>query len=271
MSETMLLDFSDHELAELLANPDLSQPSPDAVADQELMQLTRGLVAQYVDVIAAYVSHAFARPDDAAAPRSQTLAALDSLIRLSSETGDHELSERLALVRRLASEGMPRGKKARGQFLRALREAVLTLAACLEDASAQRLRSLVLLEESSAPLLAELEKLRGIGPRRLERLYCAGLFTIEAVSRSTPEEIAEVTGLPQLLAREVVLATQRFAEEERRRCVMDLHHRVQDFTRALPDLASSPNASAELLELARRSLEALQRALAEIDPLKERP
>lgn len=265
MADPALFDFSDADLAQLLEHPDFAQPAPDLLADAELQALTRGLAAQYVDVIAAFVSHAFAGHDDASAPRTQTLSALDALIRLSTETGDLEMSGRLALVHSLASAGMPRRKKQRHLFLRELREAVLALAACLTDESARRLRSLVLLEDRSPPLLAELDKLRGIGPRRLERLWCAGLFTIEAVSRAGPDEIAEVTGLPLVLARDVVQVTQRFADEERRRCVMELHHRVQEFTRALPDLANNPNASADLLQLARTSLVELQRALAELE------
>lgn len=265
MTDSIPFDFQDAELSALLEHPELVQPAPDELADDELITLTRGLAAQYVDVLALYVSRAFAGAGDAQAPQTQTLSALDALIRLSRETGDAEFVRCLEAMASLVTQGVPQGKRARSQFLRALQAGVVDIAACLDPESGKRLRGMVLLEDRSAPLLAELERLRGIGPRRLERLYCAGLFTVESVSRSAPDEIAEVTGLPRALAAEVVEATQRFAEEERRRCVVELQRRVEQFARALPELAGKVRTDVELLQIARSSLQALQQAMAELE------
>ncbi len=65
------------------------------------------------------------------------------------------------------------------------------------------------------PLLEEIRRVRYIGPRRLQRLYTVGLVTVEAISRSTAEEIREVTGISIALAQEVINVTRAYMVRER--------------------------------------------------------
>ena len=109
-------------------------------------------------------------------------------------------------------------------------------------------------QDRSLPLLEELANLKGIGPKRLERLYCAGLFTI-----------AEVTGLPRKLAEQVVDSTREFAERQRRSCVVELHQRVQEFHAVLPRLNPANEDDRRMLDLARQTLAELQSALSQIE------
>jgi hypothetical protein len=53
---------------------------------------------------------------------------------------------------------------------------------------------------------------RGIGARRLDRCYEAGLYTVEGLSAAPEEEVAQVTGLPLRVVRSLMAAARSHAE-----------------------------------------------------------
>ena len=111
-------------------------------------------------------------------------------------------------------------------------------ATTLSAEHAQRLLDLVRWDGGSAPLMEELHSLRGIGPKRLGRLYAAGLHTVDVVASADPIEVALVTGLPGKLSVNVVDATRQFAVEERVRCLESLRdraRRLREILTAVPD------------------------------------
>lgn len=285
MASDLTFDFSDDELDALLSgDPGAEAPllddgppgfdvagedgedwseedeSTDAI---ELRTLTRTLAGQYLDVLAVFVRQVFASRPGAATPGGKAQTAIKNLLRLTEATGDTEMQQVLSDIDGLISQGVPRGKRDRHNFLRGLRDHVLGFADCLSDEDRQRMRGLILHEDRALPLLDELAEIRGIGPRRLERLYCAGLFTVEALSEADPEDIAQVTGIPLNIATEVVRATMDFAEKQRARIVRDLEQRARDFARALPHLKS--DGRDELLILARQALRTLEASLADLE------
>ncbi len=77
-------------------------------------------------------------------------------------------------------------------------------------------------DAATSPLLDELVKVHGMGPKRLQRLYAAGLFTVDALAMAEPADVAMVTGVPRALAADVVETTRRYAEDEPARCVAQL-------------------------------------------------
>lgn len=53
---------------------------------------------------------------------------------------------------------------------------------------------------------------RGIGARRLDRCYEAGLYTVEGLSAAPEDEVAQVTGLPLRVVRSLLAAARSHAE-----------------------------------------------------------
>lgn len=287
MASDLTFDFSDDELDALLRGDPGAELSFDdeppgfaaSAAEEgwdededehtdaiELKALTRTLAGQYLDVLAVFVSQVFAARPGSNTPGGKAQTAIKNLLRLTEATGDTEMQQVLADIDGLITQGVPAGKRDRHHFLRELRDHVLGFADCLSDEDKLRMRGLILHEDRALPLLDELAEIRGIGPRRLERLYCAGLFTVEAISEADPEDIAQVTGIPSNIAAEVVSATQAFADKQRTRIVRDLEQRARDFARALPHLKSSGRD--ELLTLARQALRTLEESLAHLEDVK---
>jgi Helix-hairpin-helix domain len=194
--------------------------------DEELLRLTRRIAGQYVEVLAGSLALAFMGKDNTATD-SQLAAALETMLRLADACGAEELGRALREMDLLVRDWQERRLR-RAAFIHSLRESVLNLCRCLEPEDAASLKKLVVYSRRSLPLLDELAALPGIGPRRLNRLYSAGLFTVEAVGAADPMEVAQVTGLPRKLAEEVVRATRSYADAERRKSLEELRSRATD-------------------------------------------
>ncbi len=232
--------------------------------DEELLRLTRRIAGQYVEVLAGSLSLAFMGKDSSATD-SQLAAALETMLRLADACGADDLGQALREMDVLVRDWQSRRPRRRAAFIHSLRDSVLSLCRCLEPEDAASLKKLVVYERRSLPLLDELAALPGIGPRRLGRLYSAGLFTVEAVSAADPMEVAQVTGLPRKLAEEVVRATRAYADAERRKSLEDLRSRATDALSTLRLMRPDLPEDRALIELTRSTLGALQAALAALE------
>ena len=262
MSSTTPFEFSDEALDDLFDEPtELGGPRQALAPSAEVKALARSLTGQYIDVIRAFAAQAFG---GRAASMDNSFTALDSLLRLADSIDDEALYSHLDALRAHLITGVPRAKLARTRFLNTLQARLRTLADALDDDHGRRLRELVDVDLRAAPLLDELRTVRGIGPRRLSRLYCAGLFTVDAVSEADPNEIALVTGLPMHLAQTVVDETRAFARRERQRCAEDLQARVRQLTEALPRVDARSDEGRALLEAAQHAFADLSFAIAQL-------
>lgn len=246
------------------AAPAEGQPSEDTVlgeddlldARQELGRVSRKIAGQYVEVMASFAARAFAGSASSAMVE-QVEAAIDALSRLARAAGDgvqRELLDEARAVIGPATRG-PRNGRDRQAALRELREWIPRYAKHLEADDAARLLRLVEWSDASSPLMDELASIKGIGPKRLGRLYAAGLYTVEVVASADPVEMAEVTGLPKKLARKVVEKTHHFAVEERRRCLREVREQAM---RLRSILRSTTADDPELLSLAAQALREVQ-------------
>lgn len=263
------LDFTDDELANLFAGPPpgsgaaqqqgqaQGQPAQthDVEATEELVALTRKLAAQYIDVLAAFARDSFR--GDGEIDTHGVAGAIDALARLAESTNDADLLKVLNQLAKLV-EASATAHESKGRvrdLMRVqMRHWVLRFADCLEGEDRKRMRELVLFDKSNVPLFDQLARIRGIGPRRIQRMYCAGLFTVETVIQSTPEDISSVTGIPLALARRIHDETAKYAEEQKGRAVDDLVAAVEQLKNTLPRFADSDGA------LVRR----VKRALADL-------
>lgn len=221
-------DELDALLGPVSAPPVREAPEPS----DELGRLSRSIAGQYAPVLANFAAEVL-RSVDAPESIEAAMAAVENLIRLCSATRDRELGERLNALREQLDQTVPRRGPARQRALDDLKECLLGIAACLDSADGEPLRRVFLSRRRATPLLQELADIPGIGPRRLDRLYRAGLFTVEALRGADPTDVASVTGLPARLAEDVVQATRDFARRHREECAEDLDSVVEELLRQL--------------------------------------
>jgi len=274
MSEKPVLDFTDDELDRALFGAVLGlepgalpafQPEPvGSVVEpsEELRDVSRRIAGQYVEVIANFAAAAFSGRLDRPGCE-ELLGALDSLERLATASADTRQLELLKSMHQQVERRLARRMgSSPHRFLSRLRKWLDEYGKCLSGNDSERLRRLVTYDRGSLPLLAELSRLRGIGPKRLQRLYCAGLYTVESVANANAQELAQVTGLPTKLSVKVVDAAGQFAVEQRVRCVQELHARSVETAHILVESAGNLDP-----ELAALVVDAFRRLSGVVDPL----
>lgn len=231
---------------------------------EELGRVSRRIAAQYAEIVASFAASAF-RGDVRRATVEQVGTAIESLLRLASAAGDDAqsrlLQELLELVAPATTGRL--NSRARQGALGRLRDWIPRFADTLEDEDRERLTRLVVWDEASAPLMDELSELHGIGPKRLQRLYSAGLFTVDAVVGADPDDVAAVTGLPRDLAARVVDATESYARIERLRCMEAVRERSRRLRNLLATLPAAGDP--ELTKLAREALREVEETFRHFD------
>lgn len=238
---------------------------PGAEDGCTLRGLTRSISGQYAEVIANYVRCSFLA-EDTSLQRVQVEAALSSLQRLAAATDDPELIHALSELERLLPESEAMGGQRRERYLRDMRAWVLRFSELLGDKDGKRLLSLVKFDERSTPLLHRLMEVYGIGPRRLERLYCAGLFSVESLITAEPLEVAQVTGMTEILARSVIHAAKLFDRRRRQLAARALMDRTHDAIALAREARNAGREDPGMLHAMRTSLNELRHALNDMSP-----
>ncbi|MFO0751537.1 MAG: helix-hairpin-helix domain-containing protein, partial [Myxococcota bacterium] len=164
-------------------------PSPGA------RDLARAVGVAWVELIAdlagqAILGRTVRHPDKLA-------GVVTDVARLARELDDRELvalDEQLPqLVAATFDAPDAEGRKQAGL---ALRDWVATYADIIGGDGGRRLRRKVVLRRGVHPLATHLRGIKGIGERRLERLYDARLLTRDALADAQPEELAAVARIP---------------------------------------------------------------------------
>lgn len=248
----------DDALAALFAG----EPAPAAEAagpvrpSDELGRVVRAVAAPYVEIVAVVGARMLSGRAEPGA-LDELSAAVDALRRLSGVEGEARVVAQLGELNGWIEEVRAEAGRPRHRRLDRLRELLPRLGDALGGDTGARLRSLVDCDPSDHPLLADLASLDGIGPKRLSRLYSAGLFTAEVLSGADPGEVAAVTGLPRALAARVVGASRRFAAERERQLVLGFERRLAEFSRVVASL--DPQRDRDLVTAARAALEHMTR------------
>lgn len=258
-----LFTFNDEDIDALLDGRQPEQEFSAPTPSEELSAVAQRIAVQYAEVIAQVASMLFAGRDSEGLIEQldATLEALERLALASHAEAEHLLLSELRTWTAEYREGLLCGGRGRARYLDRLRAWLPRYAAQLGPGAQNRLKDLTRDDLSGIPLFEELEGLRGIGPRRLRRLYLAGLHTVEAVSAADPHELAQVAGLPLALAQGVVERAQDFASRRRRLAVLEMHRRLSEFMGVVrsmrpdddPDLYQAAlRAIAEMSEVARK-------------------
>ncbi len=232
--------------------------------DPELTRITRRISGQYVEVIATW-AHAVFRGEGRRNGGSRTTtvqvdSAVPALQRLADATGDQAMIAALDDLGQLVAldDGSARGRQL---LVPRLRDWLRRFAALLEGEDADRLLKLVEFDRDSMPLLDQLAKVRGVGPRRIERLYLAGLFTVESLVDADPVDVAQVSGVPRGVAAAVVDAAARFEEQWRHDVTLGLRRRTDEVRAVLRWIETTGRPDDQVLAAVKASIDELRAAL----------
>lgn len=255
--------FSDEDLALVLEGGG-DGPVPAPVVSGEALALARTLGAQYAEVIGHYAVDSMLGRTSRHGPKLRQI--VKSLTRLAVEMGDleilelyHQLEDLIAVFSN-ASLG-----EARQAASQRLRDWVMTFAGYVDEETATKLRRLVVFRKGVHPLISHLREIRGIGDKRLERLYVAGLLTTESLVEADPIELAQVVGVPLRLARQIVEASRRFFEQQRLVHVRSLQSAVGEVTRALREVDPYDESHMRLVATVRDTIAGLEQAMRDLE------
>ncbi len=219
----------------------------------QLEALYRQLVYQYLDPMAQFIR--MIRSGDRARKALKNFRAL--LDPVAQLTEAMEAREQAAIIRELAAH-LERLMAHRGPFTYRHLEPLNVFFDNFLNSLGPEVRDKYLATcyylRNSNPLLEEIRRVKYIGPRRLQRLYTVGLVTVEAISRSTPEEIREVTGISLGLAQQVIEVTKSYVKRERENRRQRLRGLCRDLATELSLLHKS---DVDLYEDLNESFEAL--------------
>jgi hypothetical protein len=218
-------DYEDLDWVNKAVFDALFDEAEDDEEPDELRVVTRRIASNYCETLAdaarGWLRH------EGGPHLSSIVAACHDLHRLATATEDAEqrvLLEAL-LARREAFDGSRRGRDSFATYLRNWLHEFSDLVGEAAVSAAQVVRY----DPEEVPLFQALAQLRGIGAKRLERLYVAGLSNAEAFASATPEEVASVTGLPLGLAESVLVAAHTWQQSRWRRDVSRLVRALDRF------------------------------------------
>lgn len=242
--------------ADVEGNPHADPRSGPVQPSDELDRVVVSVALPYARVVAELGARLLSGRAEAAA-LDELDGALTALGRLAEVDLGGARTERVEELRRWVEEARGEASRLGARRLDRLRELLPRLGDAFGGEIARELRGLVDCDPSDHPLLADLAHLDGIGPRRLLRLYAAGLFTPEVLSEADPDDVAVVTGLPRALARRVVQAALGFGARRRRQLVLGFESRLAEFRRVVEAL--DPDCEPELSTAARVAIAEMAR------------
>lgn len=218
---------SDEEWAALLAPPS-DPPSPSAIEpSEELERVSRKLAEPYLRSVGGFAAAAF-RGSPLGEELGAVRAAIRSLTRLAVASG--RLQE-VALLESFPEDGFGlvqlRQGKRRLAALSRLRDWLGRLAEVQHAGGREELLDALSWKSGAVVHFAELGRVPGVGPRRLERLYLAGLYSVRTLAAADPDDVAAVTGMPRSVATSVIERTRSYARAEQERTLDALQVQIQ--------------------------------------------
>lgn len=267
--QTIALDddgfFSEDDLAAMLSGSTVDAATARPSASVDAMGLARTLAAQYAEVVAHHASDMVLGRNLKLAPRLKGVLA-DSR-RLAEEMDDTEMLVHYERLEGILRDGQAPALTAVARQERAqqLNDWVAAFADLVGGEVGDRLVREVLLKKGGSPLISHLREVKGIGEKRLERLYAAGLLTTDALVDAEPRELAAVVGLPQNVAELVVGAARAFADQQRRSSVQSLRQAAFDVMRNLKDVHPTDPGFRKLLSTIRDTLARLEHTISQFE------
>ncbi len=215
-----LLALDDAEIDSILSGIVPHEVSADAplIANQvgvsaDALALTRQLAARHLEVIGRAAADAV---EGRTKRDPRATKALKQAHRLASEMQDAELVALIDQIGALLDRVALAEVLDHAIIARRLRNTVLALGALAGGAAEVQLRTVCLRRRGLHPLAARLRGLKGIGERRLAKLWDAGLLSIESLVDADPRELVSVAGIDRALATRVIRLAHEHAQERAR-------------------------------------------------------
>ncbi len=214
------------------ANPPPPAPTPasEGPVSEELLAVTHRIAGQFLSVIASAARGLLgeARPERAVDQLNQAVASLRRLATAAEDDAHRDLLDELdqalaAFDARDGLVGLPRLRDT-------LRDWLARYAGFLGPRAGASLDRLVSWDDGEHPLLEALHTIPGIGPKRLRRLYAAGLHDPQRVAGADPEEVAWVSGIPSALAEQVVAVAKQHVASAPQRVITTLGRQLDAFS-----------------------------------------
>jgi hypothetical protein len=240
------------------------QLSPSRAA----IDLARRLGASYVEVVAQIASEALlGKPLRHGPEVRRVVMDVDRLARQLEDSLLVELNQRLPpLVDALLAAHTPEARVAVAQRIR---EWVLSYAAAVGGEHGLKLRRRMMYRRGVHALATHLRGIKGVGERRLDRLYRAGLLTEEALAEAAPDDLAAAAFIPRRLAHEIVTTCQRLCRERRIHMVKSFRLIADDISRALREAGPDPELKRRLLTTVRETMSGLESLIADLGEVEE--
>ena len=257
-----LLDQLD--LAETEEPPGVRAPARGPLAASDAVRtLSRALIAQQVEVVAKFAAEVLRDP--AMAGRTSGLrATVEQLKRLPESVGDDEFAAQFRALEEII-DGLA-SPADRHRRLSKLRRWVTEFATIIGGDEGARMRRIVEFERGSYPLLDHLRVVRGVGQRRLESLYAAGLTTAQQLANAAPDDLVSMFGFPPAVAERVVAASHAFDVERRQRLVRDLGSAAENMVAELKQFAKDDPLRGAMVASVRAALALLEETQRESAP-----
>lgn len=237
--------------SELLGTGVVDEPTSET---SELQNVATRISAQYGEVIAAWSTSVLRSTEPADAEGLK--ATVVNMLRLASSSDKHDQVELLHQLDEIldAIHGTRPRSRAGDHARVRLRDWLPSFADTLDGDDAERLRGLVEWSPDRTPFLEELRRhVRGVGPRRLQRLYAAGLGRLDIVANADPDEVSQVTGIPGGIATDMVERSRTYAIEERIRCIEEMRDRAARLKMLLTRIDAAPGD--DLVNVANHALD----------------
>lgn len=219
-----LKELDEHELEELEQRKDEAEEHisvSDTYVTQELRTLFEDILLEYIPNIRSCVNKIF-RGDNSKSTVDTFLGVITPLKEAAETLNLHDILRLLKRFERDANYIRGKRMSLSYKYIRPFSDTYEQLILCLSPAMQQKYFSDTRFHTTQNPLFDKLQGIRGIGHRRLHRIFKAGLMDIEPLERATPEEIHSVTGIGLKLAKKV----KRVARIHRRQVQQETVGRV---------------------------------------------
>ena len=259
--------FTDDDLDAFLSGAAFRESeasSRSAATSDEARNLARNLAIPYVQVVSQHAFDLATGRQERFAPK--LLQVLKDARRLAEEMEDEALLEHYqALASILGDERRTFSTQHdRETSSRRLHGWVSEFAYIVGGEAGRKLLREQTLKRGVNPLVAYLREVRGLGEKRLEKLFAAGLLTTDALVDADPRELSQIVGIPMGVARLVVTAATRFADEQRVASVLGLRESALEVMRHLRDLPPTDRGLIKLVAEVRDTLHRLEATLREL-------
>lgn len=208
------IDLDDDDIARLLAIDVSDTPVSAPVVSPEALLLTRQLAAQHLELLAQAAADAV--EGRRVRREARVGKALSQTRRLATEMQDDLLVSHIDKLAQLFERATHSDALDHAVVARRLRDTVLALGALAGGAAEAQLRAVCLRRRGMHPLATRLRGLKGIGDRRLAKLWDAGLLSTDSLVGADPTDLVTAAGIDRPLAQRVIRMASAHLQERAR-------------------------------------------------------